>query len=229
MNTPRFSGTMLGTGSLMYVSLGFRPDWVKVTNLTSASAERIHWHWRMAAAGTGMPEGEKFTYGASSIAWSKLGYGLGIKPWNGTNLATASAAYVAPKRFNSAYAGNVQGNAKNWTLGSAANRTGNFDAAIDTALVKAGSVIEIRPSSGFVNPIRATILSISNSGSAANEVTLNLPLASGEIANIRYPYDILQAPAGQLGPGFELAADADVNVASEMVLVEAGIDDLQDS
>lgn len=228
MHTPRFIGTAVGTGAILNISLGFVPTWARITNISSSAAERIYWNVRMAGAGTVMAEGEKFTYGASSIAWAKLTKGLGISPFNGTSIASGSSAYVAPKKSNSTYSGNMQGNAKKWVLDTSANATGHFDAAIDTTYVKVGSLIEIRQQNGFVNPILATITALTSTGAAADQVTLDRSIASGEIVSIRYPYDLVQALPGQIGPGITLAADTDVNVASEIILVEAGVDDLYD-
>lgn len=216
-----FAGKAFGSGAIMTVGLGFVPDWVRVRNLASDIPE-IYWDKHMAA-NTTHPEGIKSTLSSTTPVIAKLTAGLGITPYAGGDPVTAvSDAFIVPLEFlPAAYHGDQRGKGTGtvtaWTLGSSGNRTGNFNQGVDTTYVGVGSVV-------WIDGVPYTVQALSNDGDAANEVTLDRAAPSGVVERITFKADLYNAPLGLIMPaGFVLAADTDVNVDSERVLIEAGL------
>lgn len=159
--------------------------------------------------------------GADGQLVSLLTAGNGIVSYeDAAAVASASVAAIQPTHMVPDYAGDMRGKGDGdiidtWTLDTSGNRTGHFNAGVDTDLVKAGSEIVIDGKTYFIQ-------SISNDGDAADEVTLNEAVAAGPVEKIRYPYDLAPIPAGQKIPrGIYLAETATVNVSGQLVQIQA--------
>jgi hypothetical protein len=210
------SGTFNGTGAVLYVCCGFKPDWVRIQNIESTSLEAIEWSTSMRSAE--IIAGIKDTGSATT----ELTLGNGIAHYSGGDLITAaSTSYIvkdpSPDKRDAGTAGTIN----QWTLGNYTNKTGNWNAECSTTYVGEGSRICIRNLQGY--PVMYLVTAVSSNGEAANEVTLNAAAPSGEILFLSGMYDYIGASAGIVTPaGFILAADSDVNASGEMCMFEAG-------
>ena len=246
----RFSGTFIGTGATLVLGIGFKPDWVKLLNLTAgAYGATLEWHKRMAAGATskttGPQEGILTVYASgNSVARTLVASAAGIQPYDGGDIIggitvpsgvtlSATNALAALSLENlwptgslsiDQKASGTNGNVLKWTLGSAANYTGNLDQPISATYVKIGSQIDIGPDQG---PIQSyTVVAITGTGDSANNITLDRPAPSGKIWRISYPYDLAAIPAKVPVPaGIVIFETTSVNAASQVILVEAGMDD----
>lgn len=81
-------GYFTGTGAELKIGIGFKPDYVKVTNVTSATLESIEWNAPMADI-TAIAEGIKRS-GDESVDDSKLTATNGISTYDGGDVAEDS-------------------------------------------------------------------------------------------------------------------------------------------
>jgi len=221
-------GTLNGTGATVYVSCGFIPESVKVWALDDSDLARVKWNSAMRALE--VIEGYSYVGSSGAVQEAALGYGAGIAPYYGGDVVASTAAYA-----EGAYVGVdhtdyrldlTNGGASiidAWTLGSAANRTGKFNAdTTSTTRIGEGSVIHIMPSTGGVVQ-RATVLAVTaGAGGAANEVTLSQPIPSGKILYIGGMYSFAPLAAGTItAAGFKINATTLINVNDELQSFEA--------
>lgn len=174
--------------------------------------------------GTGVVTAEAatpLTGGADGKLSVLLTAGQGIRGYeDGAAVTSAGVAALMPTSMVPDYAGDMRTKGAGakvnlWTLTNSGNRTGKFNAAIDTDLVKAGSVIQIEGKTYFIQSITST-------GAADDQVTLNQAAPTGRIEKILYPYDLAPIPAGTRIPrGFYLAETATVNKNNELVQIQA--------
>ncbi|MEN6533393.1 MAG: hypothetical protein ABFD89_07000, partial [Bryobacteraceae bacterium] len=207
----KVSGLFVGTGAALTVAIGFIPDIVKVVNLTSATLESITWSKRMALAAVlgGLKQ-------VSAGTISKLAYGAGISAYRGGVALTAdsTSVLVADPAIDKRDAGTL-GTVNGWVLGSAANRTGNFNHGVNTTYVGAGSKVCILDGAGRAKWY--DIVAITNDGDAANEVTLSEAAPSGKVEALYGMYDFIGAKAGIVTPaGFTIDEATDINAAGEV-------------
>jgi len=104
------TGTFLGTGAILSLGIGFKPDFVRVFNITSATLESIEWNKGMAGV-TAIAEGIKRS-GDVAVADSKLVATAGISEFSGGNKITgAQTTYLVAGgttyEFEAAAAGDV--------------------------------------------------------------------------------------------------------------------------
>lgn len=89
-----YSGTFAGTGSALTLAIGFKPDFVKVYNISASAIPMIDWN-------SGMLGVSAIKQGAKQIALrsaAKLGAGAGIAQYSGgSKMATASTAILVKK------------------------------------------------------------------------------------------------------------------------------------
>lgn len=81
----KVTGKFEGTGSELIIGVGFKPDYVKVTNISSANLESIEFYNGMADV-TAIAEGIKRS-GDDATADSKLTAGNGISVYDGGDRA----------------------------------------------------------------------------------------------------------------------------------------------
>ena len=222
----KVAGLFVATGAALRLGLGFIPDRVVIRNITSANIEKIDWNRRMlslAAIGGGVKAKHDTT-----VAYSKLAVGSGIAVYRGGDaISNASTAYQVPAREVDGYQGDMRGKGTlglvdKWTLTNSGNRTGKFNAGVNTTYVGGGSVVVILGK-------EYTIQTIANDGDADNEVTLSEAApstAAGGVEKITYKHDFVSAPAGfVMLPGIVIAETSDVNVNGELCFIEAEIFD----
>lgn len=196
-------GTIKATGALMKVGLGFKPR--RLTILNAATRNELH----VSEDAIDAPNG--ITVAALDGVRAKA-----------ANAAAGVVAYDGNSRLNAPATNefvedtvNYLGEITRFTLGSVANKTGNFNAGVDTGKVGVGSKVTIGREI-------LTITALANDGDAANEVTLNkVPEKCAVNSSIN---------VGRIGPshgyrlgkeeegvpsGFELGAGAAVNQAGD--------------
>lgn len=196
-------GTFKNTAATLYIGLGFKPLKIEVVNLTDGTAHLWAASMRIAAANA-----QKYgiTVAAAGTRSTTASAAYGIDLYDGGDLMTAaSTAYLvrAEDDKRAAYDGVTKITA--WTLGSAANKTGNFNVEASTSFVGPGSKIVI---DGIEYEIRA----MTSNGEQANEVTLDKAAPSGAVSRITSMYEFAGAAKGVVIPkGFVIGASATVN------------------
>jgi hypothetical protein len=160
--------------------------------------------------------------------------GSGIVPYEGGDVVATTAAYgegvylKADKRnyrFDTSMG--FATDPATWTLGSSANRTGNWGTAkVASGSVGVGSEVVIQEGASGANGgkiKRAFVTAITSDGEQANEVTLSRAIATGTILSISGKYVFSPMTAGEVTPaGFELDATSVLNVNDELQEFEAG-------
>lgn len=212
------SGTFKATAADLYFSLGFVPDWVKVRTLVTTDEERLEWSKNMRGPAA---------FGGQAIdddgAITPVGLGVGIAEYlGGDKLSALSTVYLgrrADEDLRDAGTGDV---INAWESQVPANRTGKFNAGVNTTHVGVGSVVgigsEVTAESEF-----ATILAITNDGDGDNEITLSKSVKSGSVLSLGAMYDFIGVPTGTTTKaGFFLDSTAAVNIASQYCMFEAG-------
>lgn len=212
------SGTFKATGADLYISLGFVPDWVKLRTLVTADEERIEWSKNMRSAEA---------FGGFDIdddgVISPIARAAGVAEYLGgdeiSSLSTIYLARRADEDMRDAGSGDV---ISSWTLDTPANRTGKFNAGVNTTHVGVGSLVGIGYDS-FGHTEYATILGLTNDGDADNEVTLSKAIKSGSVLLLRAKYDFIGVPAKTITkPGFFIDSTAAINTSGQYCMFEAG-------
>lgn len=215
----KVSGVFSGTGSALFIGLGFIPDIVRVRNIHAADLAFIEWNRRMAAKATAA-NGIKYR-DSTGVQMTALTATAGVEVYEGGDkIASASSAYIIAASKIEDVAGDMRakgtlGLVNAFVLDTAGNRTGHFNAGVNTTYVGVGSVVQIAGK-------RYTITAITNDGEAADEVTLDRAAPSGAVERISYKLDFYNAPAGEIMPaGIVIRETADLNVSGELCLIEA--------
>jgi len=230
----RIQGVFLGSGAARYIGLGFLPKWVRIRNMTDAAIPAIEWNEDMAVT-TISPEGILTAISNGNCAMSVLTVGAGVIPYIGKDAVTAAAAtkivHVSMAQDPAVFPG-VQGDQRgagtgglitNYTVDTPGNRTGHFNAPVNTTYVGIGSVV-------YISGQRYHIVGLTSTGDSANNVTLDRAIVGnpipGEMANtVEYlttMYSFVNAPAGLIMPdGIYLAETATVNASGKVCLIEA--------
>jgi hypothetical protein len=213
----KFIGIVKGTVATLNVELGFIPRKVHVTNLT----DRTEHLW-----GTDMRAGvlAETHYGLSRAANGTLAVvtsaATGIVPYvGGTLLTAASTTCVSRDDKDKRGAYNTEAPITSFTVGSVANKTGNFDVEASTSFVGPGAIVVIKG-------VEYYVVAMTSNGEQANEVTLN-DLPAGSVAGsvfsvdkIRSRYDLVGSPSGHVTlPGITIGASATVNDTNGDVLL----------
>lgn len=215
----KFQGIVKGTAATLNVCLGFIPRKVEIRNLTTLTG--IKWATDMRAGILAETQNGVSVAAAGDVAAITTA-AAGIVPYvGGTLLTAASTTCVArnDKDQRGAYNANVP--ISTFTIGSVANKTGNFNVEASTDVVGAGSVV-------IIKGVEYYVVAMTSNGQEANEVTMN-DVPAGAVAGavfsvdkIRSRYDLVGAPAGVVTPaGFTLGASATVNSSGGVLLVEA--------
>lgn len=216
----KFIGIIKATTATLNVGLGFIPRKVRVTNLTDRT-ELVY--ARDMRAGVLAETHHGISRAAAGDLAAVTTAAAGILPYAGGTLLTA-ASTTCLVRNDKDQRGTYNANSPitSFTVGSVANKTGNFNVEASTAVVGAGSVVVIKG-------VEYYVVAMTSNGEAANEVTLN-DLPAGAVAGsvlsvdkIRSRFDLVGAPAGVVTPaGFVLGASATVNdTDGDVLLIEA--------
>lgn len=157
----RAHGTFKGTGAETTLGLGFQPDYVKIRNLTDLTElEYTFDDYTNRYGVTRAAAGDKAQ--AASAAY-------GIAPYAGGDLmSAASTVYLVRNEADQRNAYDVNAPISTFTIGSVANKTGNFDVEASTSYVGVGSRITFDGQSNVY-----WITAMTSNGESANEVTLN--------------------------------------------------------
>ena len=229
------SGTFNGTGAAVYICLGFVPDMVHLYAVEDAEGARVRWskHYRAAESNNGVLDHG----GAQSTALYTAG--TGIEPYEGGDMMTAtnqtSVAYGEGVYLKFDTIGDYKANLSygfdavvdTWTLGSSANRTGNFNAdTLSSTRIGEGSLILIEEKSTMRQKWAIIEAVTAGQGIAANEVTLSRSIGTGKVLFVGGMYSMIPVPIGEVtAAGFKLNATADINVNDEIQAVEASLFD----
>lgn len=219
----KFAGLFVGSGASRKICLGFVPDRVLIRNISAADLGVIHWS-RLMAANTTCPAGVKVLESTGMAATALTGVAGVSAYYGGEDVTAASAAVIIPVHEIPTLSGDLReagtlGPVDQWTLDTSANRTGHFNAGVNTSYIGKGSRV-------LIGDQWYTIQSLTNDGDAADEVTLDRAALSGEVKKILHAYDLYNAPVGtRTKAGITLAETADVNVSGELCYIEAEIID----
>lgn len=213
------NAVLIGTGAAANIGLGFVPDRVLLVNLSAATQPQLSWV-RATRGTTISPEGV-YAYRANELVYQKTrAASTGVAPFvGGSTIADGTSTYLIRSDLVPAYQGDMRAKTgtlvNGWTLGSSANKTGNFSAGIDTTYVGVGSRV-------CIGGRWATIVAITSTGASANDVTLDTALASGVIEYITYKSEFVAAPAGTVMPDGILVSDTAILNTGDQVMLEAG-------
>jgi hypothetical protein len=219
----RIAGTFNGTGAALRIGLGFVPDWVIIKNLENAARYVMEWNVQMSRTAESV-EGIRIQ-GISDTDYDRsvLTKGNGIIPYyGGASFTSAQTAYITLQTDNDMRDVGTAGTIANWTLGSAANYTGNWDKECNTTYVGEGSRICIDEGGPGSAARWASVVALTSNGDQANEVTLSYPVKSGPINMLTGMYDFLGIAADKPMPDGIYTADTTLNVSGELCYIEAG-------
>lgn len=218
----KVSGTLNGTGAAIYLGLGFIPDEVEMFNLESSAPYILKWNKNMRSA----EQIGGYVIADSTVA--RLTETAGVEPYVGGDVvASGNTAYLIPtaevlgQGDLSKKGETISTKVSTWTLDTSGNRTGSFDAGVNTSYVGEGSIVRIW------DPIKremhqSTIMVLTNDGDADDEVELTTAVPSGEVRYIGPMYDYMAAPAGVVMPaGIKVATTGNLNSSGESVCISA--------
>jgi hypothetical protein len=227
--------TFNGTGAAVYLCFGQRAEDIRIIACEDGDTADLHWNRAMARA---LEMCEGLVYAGAGAA-SVLSKGAGVVPYDGGDLLTAdnqtSTTYGAgiylgidDKDYSKdlTYGGTAVIDA--WTLGSASNFTGKFNAdtlASGVTRIGEGSEIDIMDSVGKIHTAVITALT-AGQGITANEVTLSEAVPSGKVVRISGMYSLAPLPLGSITPaGVKLNIAAVINHTDEIqaVVVDSGM------
>ena len=198
--------TALATTASLSIGLGFKPNRVRIRNVTDLT--ELVWTDKEV---NGARFGVTVAAAGDKAAAASADYGIVLYDGEGP-LAAASTTKII--RDDSDRKGSVA----KFTLGSATNKTGNFDVACNTTYVGVGSKI-------WIGEKTYTITAITSTGETANYVTLDAapPSGTSQISKITNKLDFIGAAKGEPVPaGITLGASAIVNnTNTDILLIEA--------
>lgn len=225
------SGVFNGTGAAVYICCGFIPDFVRVLALGDDKAGNLFWRkgFRLAKINEGVLD----TNGNTDFTLKT--FGAGIAPYYGGDILTednqtsvtyGEGVFLGPDDFDYKNSQTAKGNAGDgvatdittWTLDTSGNRTGHFDEDVVGTYIANGSPIVIDGKDYLIEAVTAA------QGEAADEVTLNYAVPSGDVHYIGGKYGYKPIPIGEItSKGFLLSMTTVVNVNNELQYFEAGI------
>lgn len=226
------AGIFNGTAAVVYICIGFVPDWVRILSHQATNPEEAFWSKHMRSVD--WCEGS-FTAGSSGIV-TDFGAAGGIAPYYGGDLMTttnqtsvtyAEGIYLDWDDMDYRYGpnlgpGGVSGDAVSdtidtWTLDTAGSRTGSFNGDLTGTETGVGSMICIDGKWYQITVLTA------GQGVSDDEVTLNLEPSSGEVQFISGRFSHKPLAVGKVTPaGFRVSYTTTVNVNDEIQFFEAG-------
>jgi len=209
-----------GTAASLSFGLGFKPDYVKILN--GDTRTELVWN-------RGSVSQQRFgqTADVDGTKADAASAAAGIVLYDGEGPLTAdSTTKLKNDRTDK------KGDITNFTIDTPANKTGHFNAGVDTDVVGVGSKVVF--SHDGQEGLTAVIVALTNDGDAADEVTLDvLPKAhlsgmASEVGKIYGMFDFVGASLGEaIPPGFTLGASATVNQDGDYLEIEAGCYDYE--
>jgi hypothetical protein len=213
----KFIGICKATAATLNVELGFIPRKVRVTNLTDLTEHLYATDMRagvLAETHYGVSRAKAGDLAAVTTA------AAGIVPYAGGTLLTAASTTCVSrddKDKRDAYGVAIS----TFTVGSVANKTGNFDVEASTAYVGPGAIV-------IIKGVEYYVTRMDSNGEQANETYLNdLPAgaAAGSVFSvdkIRSRWDLVGAPKGAVTlPGITIGASCTVNTSDDGMLIVA--------
>ena len=206
--------TLKGTGAILYVGLGCHPDEVEVTNLTARTG--LKWSRRMgiSVAGAHLHGLAIAAAGTRAVVATDATYGLSLYA-GGDLMAAASTTYLVRNEDDQRSSYSTSSPVTTYTVGSATNKTGNFNVEAHTDYVGPGSFV-------MIGDQLAQIVAMTSNGEQANEVTLDIAIThtTSPVHRITSRWDFSGAKAGVVVPkGIIIGASATVNASTELLLV----------
>lgn len=215
-----FKFIVKATNATMYLGFGFKPRHVRILNLTDRTGLEFATDFRAGVLA-------ETHYGISRAAAGDLAAitteaaGLALYA-GGDVMSAASTAYHKrdDKDRRAAYDSNAP--ITSFTIGSVANKTGNFNVEAHTTYVGPGAIV-------IIGGQEFVVVAMTSNGEQANEVTL-ASVPDGAVAGkvyavdkIRGRYDLVGAVAGDVIPaGITIGASATVNDTSgDILYIEA--------
>jgi len=225
MITDKFAGIIKAKAATLYVGLGFKPRKLLIKNLTDITSLTFATDFRAGVLAETHYGISRAKAGDEAAITTAAG---GVVLYDGGDLmSAASTSYLVRNDKDMRTtdgAGGVQ--ITQFTVGSVANKTGNFNVDTAGSHIGAGSVIIL--DNGFETYITALTMDGATGGNA-NEVTL-AALPAGAVAGkvysvskIRSKWDLSGSAAAVLTPsGFTLGASATVNdTDGDVLYIEA--------
>ncbi len=214
------TGVFEGTGATLNVGLGFLPAHIELRNLTTGDELTWDIDWvkgpRFGVVNDVTLDSEGVTPGHAASA------AAGLVRYSGAmdQLTAASTTVLIPSLKDRRDAGS--GSAITlFTLDTAANKTGHFDAPVNTDLVGVGSKFYVKDKMNGVS--EATIVALTSDGDAADNVTTDILVGSGEVSKLLAMYTHVGGETGDIPlPGFTLGASADVNQDGNAIWFRVG-------
>lgn len=215
-------GNFNGVGSAaIYICCGFVPDWVRVWNLEDGDLARVEWNVNMMRAAETCRGIHLVGSSGATQEDARTCSDGGILPYYGGDLvASGNTTYLGP------IADEYKNLCKNpsdstqlitsWTLDTAANHTGHFNAEANTTYVGEGSLV-------IIGGKRYSITAMSSNGDQTDETTLSDAAPTGIVGLIGPMYDYVAYAAGKTtAAGFMIEWTDVVNVSGEICCFEAG-------
>ena len=215
-------GRINGTGSALYVGIGFVPDWVTLWNLEDGGGLAPKLRWNRLGGTADQEEGVLMD---STNKRTELTHGAGVAIYEsfGTKFATTQTAYLHPDPSPEKKAANTSADPiDTWALDTSGSMTGHWNAGCNTTYVGEGSRILICQS---VNQrvLEAAIVALSNDGDASDEVTLDRDVQSGIVLSLSgFATHVGITSAYTMPDGFTINEASDLNQSGELIYFEAG-------
>lgn len=221
-NSNVVSGNVLAYAGDMYICIGFIPDWVEIWSL--GHSDEVYARWsvnnRLLLATGGFTLNDDGDVSPEAMG-TVPAVDTGIQIYRGGTIISATSTPSTTTCYVKDPTPDARGDGAGadidtWTLGSSANRTGNWNDVCSTSTVGIGSRI-------CIDGRWATVVALTGNGEAANEVTLNEALGSGRIDMLTSMYDYYAAAAGTIAPaGFWIDSGSDIVDQAVQFYFEAG-------
>lgn len=219
----KFIKVYKGTGAALTLGLGFVPERLRISEIGGNTV--LEWDENSTLNGKGGVLTKSTTSGSGSSATTTVSHEVlaasaGVVPYvGGEKLDVASSAKQIDSDALAEFQGDKKGAICYWSLQTPANKTGKFDAGVNTTYVGVGSIVAFDCGEGLVT---ARITALTNDGDADNEVTLDKAVTSGRVVSIHYPVDFATCPAGfKMPDGITINDTTNINVSGSLYSIEA--------
>ena len=215
----KFIKVYKGTGAALTLGLGFVPERLRISAVGGNAV--LEWDRNSILSGKGgILTSATTSSGTTTVSHAVLAASAGVVPYfGGEKIDTASSAKQIDASALADYQGDQKRSVTYWTLQTSANKTGKFDAGVNTTYVGIGSVVAFDCGSGLVT---ARITALTNDGDADNEVTLDRAVPNGRVVSIGYPVDYATCPAGfKMPDGITINDTSNINVSGSLYSIEA--------